>query len=100
MKLEITIPEKLSEIKLGHYQEFAKHCRIEGIKIDCKIDKGELYKELECLKSYALDKEGKIQLMPKEKIKEIIGHSPDLLDAIIMRMIFNLEPNKGKYYVY
>jgi len=24
MKLEITIPEKLSEIKLGHYQEFAK----------------------------------------------------------------------------
>ena len=80
--------------------EFAKHCRIEGIKIDCKIDKGELYKELECLKSYALDKEGKIQLMPKEKIKEIIGHSPDLLDAITMRMMFNLEPNKVKYYVY
>ena len=24
MKLEITIPEKLSEIKLGHYQELAK----------------------------------------------------------------------------
>jgi hypothetical protein len=38
--------------------------------------------------------------MPKEKIKEIIGHSPDLLDAITMRMMFNLEPNKGKYYVY
>lgn len=80
--------------------EFANHCNMEGIYIDCEIDKVELFKELECLQSYALDTEGKIQLMPKAKIKEIIGHSPDMLDALIMRMIFELEPHKGKYFVY
>jgi hypothetical protein len=79
--------------------EFAKHCRLNGVYITCEIDRADLFKELECLKSYKLDLDGKIQLMPKEKIKEIIGHSPDLLDALIMRMMFDLEPNKGVYYV-
>jgi len=58
--------------------------------------KGDLMKEFECLQSYRLDDEGKIQLLPKAKIKERIGHSPDKLDAFIMRMYFEVG-NKGKY---
>jgi len=77
--------------------EFAKHCNEEGIYIDCDIDKVELFKELECLQSYALDTEGKIQLMPKSKIKEIIGHSPDLLDGLIIRMIFEIGHTEKDY---
>ena len=72
--------------------EFAEKVKAGEIKIDCEIDKSELFKELECLKSYELDKEGKIQLMPKSKIKETIGHSPDKLDALIMSMVFEVEP--------
>jgi hypothetical protein len=79
--------------------EFAKHCRLEGVYINCDIDKPNLFKELECLKSYKLDLDGKIQLMPKDKIKEIIGHSPDMLDALIMRMFFDIAPHKGVYHV-
>ena len=61
------------------------------IYINCDVDKGELIKELECLQSYALDNEGKIQLMPKAKIKEVIGHSPDKLGCFnYMRMIFGI----------
>lgn len=71
--------------------EFAKIANDNQIFISCEVDKGELIKELECLQSYALDTEGKIQLMPKAKVKEIIGHSPDKLDALIMRMIFELQ---------
>jgi hypothetical protein len=63
--------------------------------VDCDLDKTELIKELECLQSYALDNDGKIQLMPKAKIKELIGHSPDKLDALIMRMIFELTPKSS-----
>lgn len=74
--------------------EFAKRCNLEGIFIDCDIDKVEFFKELECLQSYALDTEGKIQIMPKAKVKEIIGHSPDRLDALIIRMIFELKPQR------
>ena len=71
--------------------EFAKIANDNQILIECDLDKGELIKELECLQSYDLDKDMKIQLMPKSKIKEIIGHSPDKLDALIMRMIFELQ---------
>lgn len=62
------------------------------IYISCDLDKGEMIKEVECLQSYALDNDGKIQLMPKAKIKELIGHSPDKLDALIMRMFPIIQP--------
>jgi hypothetical protein len=38
-----------------------------------------------------MDKEGKMQIFPKAKIKELIGRSPDDLDALIMRMRFELK---------
>lgn len=77
----------------------AKHCNENGVFIEPNVihDKSEFFKQIECLQSYALDKEGKMQIMPKDKIKEIIGHSPDLLDAFIMRYIFELKaPNSIK----
>jgi len=67
------------------------------IYIECEMDKAQLIKELECLQSYNLDAEGKIQILPKSKIKEIIGNSPDFLDALIMRMYFNVSPTITKY---
>ncbi|WP_300441366.1 terminase family protein [Christiangramia sp.] len=72
--------------------EFAEKVNAGEIMIDCEVDKSELFKELECLQSYELDKDGKLQLLPKIKIKEMIGHSPDKLDCLIMRMIFELKP--------
>ena len=56
-----------------------------------KIPEEEFKQELECLQSYSLDNDGKIQLLPKKKIKEIIGRSPDRLDALIMREVFELK---------
>lgn len=69
----------------------AKKINEGGVYIDCEIPKSEIIKELECLQSYELDKDGKIQLMPKAKIKELIGHSPDRLDAFTMRMYFEVQ---------
>ena len=71
----------------------AKKINAGEIYINCEIDKSTIIKELECLQSYALDNEMKMQLLPKAKIKEQIGHSPDKLDAFIMRMYFEL-PHK------
>jgi len=62
------------------------------IWIDLDLPKSEFIKEFECLQSYKLDDDGKIQLLPKAKVKELIGHSPDKLDAFIMRMYFELNP--------
>jgi len=59
--------------------------------------KSEILEELEMLQSHELDKDGKIQLLPKAKIKEIIGHSPDILDCLIMRWVLELiKPKFGR----
>lgn len=87
-------------IKSQNYKNLKSECGYElaklvnegGIYFDTELDKSEIIKEFECLQSYELDKEGKIQLLPKAKIKELIGHSPDKLDAFTMRMYFELKP--------
>jgi len=70
------------------------------IMIACDLDKSQIIKELECLQSYNVDADGKIQILPKAKIKEIIGNSPDWLDALIMRMYFNLNPVITKFKIF
>jgi len=39
-----------------------------------------------------LDKDGKLSCIPKDKIKDIIGRSPDDWDSIMMREYFELKP--------
>ena len=47
--------------------------------------------ELGQLKTYDADKDGKLRILPKDKIKENIGRSPDYLDNFIMRMYFEVQ---------
>jgi len=89
-----TMKKNYKNLKNQCGYEFAKRCNNEGIMIDCNLPKEDIFKELECLQSHALDKDGKLQLLPKDKIKEIIGHSPDILDALTMRMYFDVKPKR------
>jgi len=57
--------------------------------------KEEIVEELEQLKSYDEDKDGKLKVLPKEKIKENIGRSPDWRDALMMRFYF--RESAGQY---
>jgi hypothetical protein len=83
-----------------NYKNLKSECGYELAKIvnegliyfDYPMVKEDIIKEFECLQSYSLDTDGKIQLLPKAKIKELIGHSPDRLDAFMMRMYFELKP--------
>lgn len=50
--------------------------------------------ELGQLKTYDSDKDGKLKILPKDKIKENIGRSPDYLDNFIMRMYFIIKPKQ------
>jgi phage terminase large subunit len=49
--------------------------------------------ELGQLKTFDNDKDNKLKILPKDKIKENIGRSPDYLDTFIMRMYFEVKPN-------
>ena len=50
--------------------------------------------EMEAVKLVDMDKNGKVKLLPKDKVKELIGRSPDDWDTIYMRYFFELV-NKG-----
>lgn len=49
--------------------------------------KDELIEELCCLKRKDADKDGKLRIIPKEEVKQMIGRSPDLLDVMIYWML-------------
>ncbi len=50
--------------------------------------------EMEAVKLVEMDKDGKVKLLRKDKVKELIGRSPDDWDSIMMRYYFELV-NKG-----
>lgn len=49
--------------------------------------------EMEQIKQKDIDKDGKIEIVPKDIIKEHIGRSPDDWDSIMMRYYFELKAN-------
>ena len=70
-----------------------------GFYVDCEVSektKDDINQELVQLKTHDSDKDGKLKILPKEKIKENIGRSPDFLDCFIMRMYFE-QAVKQKY---
>ena len=50
-----------------------------------------IMQELEQVKRNNVDKDGKLSILPKEKIKELLGRSPDYADALMMRMYFEFK---------
>lgn len=68
------------------------------IYIACDLPDAEIEmirQELGMLKTYDADKDGKLRILPKEKIKEHIGRSPDWLDVFIMRMYYEVKPQRS-----
>lgn len=66
-----------------------------GINIDAELndsEKQQITEEIDQLRSYKLDDDGKLRLKPKKEIKEDLGRSPDWLDTLLMRIYFDLNP--------
>jgi len=86
-----------------NYQNLKSECgyklaeKASQIYIKCELPNREIEmikQELSMLKTFDADKDGKLRILPKEKIKEHIGRSPDWLDCFIMRMFFETQPVK------
>jgi hypothetical protein len=54
--------------------------------------KEKIVEELEQVKQKSVDNDGKKGIIPKDKVKALIGRSPDFSDALAMRMIFEYTP--------
>lgn len=61
----------------------------------------DLTQELLAIKLKDIDKDNKIGVQSKEEMKKILGKSPDLSDALMMRMYYELKNQKttGRYAV-
>ena len=66
-----------------------------AVKLDGK-DKELLIAELEQIRRKDPDNEGRLEIEPKDKVKEILGRSPDLADVFMMRMFFELRPQESE----
>jgi hypothetical protein len=64
-------------------------------------DKENIVEELDVIKQKNPDKWGKLQIIAKEEIKELIWRSPDFADSIAMRMRFELnkQPDVQIYFI-
>ena len=84
--------ENYKNLKSQCSYHFSKQVN-EGMYIEPTVDipRENIIRELECLRSYKLDGDGKMEIYPKKLIKEILGESPDILDALIQRPIFDLK---------
>lgn len=77
--------------------EYVNNSKISIAEISPDIKKL-IISDLEQIKRKDADKDGKLQVTPKEEIKANIGRSPDFGDAIMMRMLFEVKP-KLKIYI-
>lgn len=69
------------------------------VEVEDSSVKDMLTEELEQVKQHNMDKDGKKQVVPKEKVKELLGRSPDYSDALMMRMYFELKPQYTFEYI-
>jgi len=82
-------------LKTQCYFKLAEMIQLNQIYVNCteQIIVDEITKELEQVKRDKIDSDGKLQLLSKEKVKELIGRSPDYSDALMMRMYFCFKQN-------
>lgn len=91
-KLQL-IQHNYANLKAQCYFLLAKY--VHNARISCYkeiniVIKEKLIEELEQIKRKDADKDSKISVTPKEEIIEMIGRSPDISDAMMMRMLFEL----------
>jgi len=81
-------------LKTQCYYKLAAKIQNNEVYINCPDGtmQDDIIKELEQVKRDKIDSDGKLRIVPKEKVKENIGRSPDYSDALAFRMYFELAP--------
>lgn len=86
--------DNYANLKSQCYYRLAERINKGELFIDCEEPgmKQMIIQELEQVKQFNMDKDAKKQVLPKDKVKEIIGRSPDFADTLMMREWFELKP--------
>lgn len=84
-----------------NYENLKTQCSVKMAELIQAREAGELYaspdlkkivtEEMEQVKRRDLDKDGKIKIVKKDEIKQMLGRSPDEWDSIMMRAYFEFK---------
>jgi phage terminase large subunit len=94
-------------LKSQCYYLLAEHINEGEMYYGHELNRDKVSEELAWVKRDKMDTDMKLRVLPKEKVKEGIGRSPDFADNLMMRMVFELRPDpvgsaylraKGKRY--
>ena len=93
--------ENYQNLKTQCYYKLADLINKGQVGIDCNdiTIKNQIIEECEQVRMKDADKDGKLKIIPKETVKDIIGRSPDFADALAMRMFYEIDSSFGKYFV-
>jgi phage terminase large subunit len=80
-------------LKTQCYYKLAEKIQRNEIFVNCNDGHLQdlIIKELEQVKRDKIDSDGKLRILSKEKVKEMLGHSPDYTDTLMMRFYFELK---------
>lgn len=90
------LKENYANLKTQTSFELAKKVQANGIYIEPTEYRDKIVAELSWIKRDRMDKDGKLYLLPKEKVKAALGRSPDFADAMHMRMWFELDDERNR----
>lgn len=83
--------ENYQHLKAQCYYKLAKMMEDGEIYIEDQYYKEDFIKELEVIRKDGVDEEGKLKIIKKKDIKQLLGYSPDFADMLMMRMLFEVS---------
>jgi len=83
--------ENYKNLKTQCIYKFCDRVKQSGYYIKDALNKENIIIELSQLKRAKIDSDGKLEVVGKDEIKKIIGHSPDFSDSLIMREFLELK---------
>ena len=95
------IKQNYNNLRSQCYYKLAEYinARKIGVPIQSEELRNQIIAEVEQTKAKDHDKDGKLQIVPKDEIKEKIGRSPDVADNLMMRMFFEFAPKPSISYL-
>ena len=87
-----------ANLKSQCYFKLAEYVNCSKIFVSCNQDVKELLiEELEVVKAKDIDKDNKLAVEGKDKVKDLLGRSPDISDALMMRMYFEINKTTTRW---
>ena len=92
--------ENYTNLKTQVYYKMASMMNKGQVSLSSAKDielKNTIIQELEQVKRTKIDSDAKLSMLSKDKVKEMLGRSPDYSDAIAMRFYYEIRSNVGRY---